>query len=634
MELYSKCSVEDPSLEDDQSSSTETDQSETQERGRWGAKLDYMLSMVGYCVGLGNIWRFPYLCMRNGGGAFLIPFLFFLLACGLPLYFLEVSLGQFTGRGCFHVWEACPLFKGIGVGMFNVLFVVTLYYNIINTWTLYYLGSSFFTPLPWTTCDNAWNTPKCLHQSPNSLQQNGNSSLYGAYNSSLQSSVNSSNVNATILTVIGNVSDSTTSLEEFWFHRVLTLSSGLHDVGGLNWRLTLCFLAAWIVVCLCLIKGVKSLGKVVYVTATLPYLLLTVILIKGLTLPGATDGILFYIRPDFNKLANLQVWLEAGLQVFYSLGPAWGPLITMASYNKFHNNCYRDSIILTLVSEGTSIFGGFAIFTIVGYMAHQTGKPVDEVVQAGPGLAYLVYPEALSQLPFPNLWAVVFFVMLFTVGLDSQFATVEGCMTAISDSVPRLRKHKVFLAILTCSFFVISGLILCSEAGLYIFQLLDWYIAAFGLPLFGLLECLIFGWIYGAENMSRDIEIMLGRGVPVYMRILWCIVTPLLLLLLLISSIYMYRPPMVGSYTYPPYARAIGWFVAALPLIPLPLWAFHVIRNSHGTTWYQKFCSSLQPSEDWKPVSSSECEKYRPGSREMRGGIKAMVLRNLLGKNV
>ena len=105
---------------------------------------------------------------------------------------------------------------GIGVGMFNVLFVVTLYYNIINTWTLYYLGSSFFTPLPWTTCDNAWNTPKCLHQSPNSLQQNGNSSLYGAYNSSLQSSVNSSNVNATILTVIGNVSDSTTSLEEFW----------------------------------------------------------------------------------------------------------------------------------------------------------------------------------------------------------------------------------------------------------------------------------------------------------------------------------------------------------------------------------------------------------------------------------
>ena len=105
---------------------------------------------------------------------------------------------------------------GIGVGMFNVLFVVTLYYNIINTWTLYYLGSSFFNPLPWTTCDNAWNTPKCLHQSPNSLQQNGNSSLDGMYNSSLQSSVNSSNVNATILTVIGNVSDSTTSLEEFW----------------------------------------------------------------------------------------------------------------------------------------------------------------------------------------------------------------------------------------------------------------------------------------------------------------------------------------------------------------------------------------------------------------------------------
>ncbi|XP_061171790.1 sodium- and chloride-dependent creatine transporter 1-like, partial [Saccostrea echinata] len=120
-----------------------------------------------------------------------------------------------------------------------------------------------------------------------------------------------------------------------------------------------------------------------YITATLPYLLLIVILIKGLTLPGSTDGILFYIRPDFDKLASVQVWLEAGIQVFYSLGPAWGPLFTMASFNKFNNNCYRDSIILSMISEGTSIFGGFAIFTIVGYMAHVAGKPVDKVVQAG-----------------------------------------------------------------------------------------------------------------------------------------------------------------------------------------------------------------------------------------------------------
>lgn len=629
MEMYAECAVEEPLSDDQSSEDIESDQPEV-ERGRWSAKLDYMLSMIGYCVGLGNIWRFPYLCMRNGGGAFLIPFLFFLLAAGLPLYFMEVSLGQFTGRGCFHVWEASPIFKGIGVGMFNVLFVVTLYYNIINTWTLYYLGSSFISPLPWTGCDNDWNTPRCFHRSSIMTQRIDNDTGYDLFNAS---STILQDQNTTVSSVIKASSNSTTSQEEFWFHRVLTISRGLDEVGGLNWQLTLCFLGAWLVVFLCLIKGVKSLGKVVYVTATLPYLLLAVILIKGLTLPGAVDGILFYIRPDFNKLANVQVWLEAGLQVFYSLGPGWGPLITMASYNKFRNNCYRDAVTLTFISEGTSIFGGFAIFTIVGFMAHQAGKPVDEVVQAGPGLAYLVYPEALSQLPFPNMWAVVFFVMLFTVGLDSQFATVEACMTAVSDIVPSMRRRKALLAFLTCSFFVLTGLILCTECGLYIFQLLDWYIAAFSLPVFALLECIVFGWIYGADNLSRDIEMMLGRGVPVYMRIMWCIVTPVILTLLLISTIYTYRPPMVGDYTYPLYARAIGWLVAALPLIPIPVCALHAVRKSPGNTWFQRFYSSFQPSDKWKPISARACEKYKVDNKLFRGGFKAVVLRNLLGKN-
>ncbi|XP_056022432.1 sodium-dependent proline transporter-like isoform X2 [Ostrea edulis] len=605
------------------SSDLDSDQSEN-ERGRWGRKMDYMLSMIGYCVGLGNIWRFPYLCMRNGGGAFLIPFLLFLMVCGLPLYFLEVSLGQFTGKGCFHVWEACPLFKGIGVGMVCVLFVVTLYYNIINTWTLFYMGSSFFSPVPWTRCDEEWNTPACINDRPTATS---NGTLMNVSVSSIHS-----NYSTTVGILNGTKVVGITSEEQFWFNHILDLSDGLHDIGTLNWRLTLCFLIAWIVVCLCLIKGVKSLGKVVYVTATLPYLLLTVILIKGLTLPGSMDGIVFYIRPDFNKLANIQVWLEAGLQVFYSLGPGWGPLITMASYNKFNNDCYRDSITLTLISEGTSIFGGFAIFTIIGYMSHLAGKPVEDVVQAGPGLAFLVYPEALSQLPFPNLWAVMFFVMLFSVGLDSQFAPLEGCLSAVSDMFPRLRRHKALLSIVSCVFFFLVGLVLCTSAGLYVFQLLDWYIAAFSLPLFGMLECLIFGWIYGAENMSRDIEIMIGRSVPVYMRILWCIVTPLLLMLLLIFSLYTYRPPMVGSYTYPGYARAFGWMIALLPLVPIPICAYQVLRRSNGDTLYQKFRESLKPSEDWRPVSTTESEKYNVESRFPPGDMKSTILRNVLGR--
>ncbi|XP_061168949.1 sodium- and chloride-dependent glycine transporter 2-like [Saccostrea echinata] len=627
---------QDSNLDDvDKLSNTERAQLENK-RGRWGAKLDYMLSMVGYCVGLGNIWRFPYLCMRNGGGAFLIPFIFFLLAAGLPLFFLESSVGQFTGRSFFHVWKACPFFEGLGVGMFIVLFVSTLYYNVIITWTIFYLGSSFFSPLPWAVCENDWNTLECFHGISNmSSQHDSNGSTKDSYNTSNLSKTYSKMYHYNgAASLVENITKETilrsTSEEEFWFYRVLRMSEGLHDIGGLNWRLTICFLVAWIVVCICLIKGVKSVGKVVYITATLPYLLLIVILIKGLTLPGSTDGILFYIRPDFDKLASVQVWLEAGIQVFYSLGPAWGPLFTMASFNKFNNNCYRDSIILSMISEGTSIFGGFAIFTIVGYMAHVAGKPVDKVVQAGPGLAFLVYPEALSLLPLPNVWAVLFFLTLFTVGLDSQFTTLESCLTAFTDIFPRMRNHKALTAMSSCLFLFLVGLLLCTGCGIYIFQLLDWYIAAFSIPLFGVIECLVFGWIYGADNLSRDIEMMIGRGVPIYMRILWCVITPFLLVMLSVFSIYTYRPPMVGSYTYPAYGRAIGWIVAFLPMVPLPICAIRAIRRSKGDTVWKKLCSSFKPSEGWRPISNSVFIRYKIENRS--GDFKSTILRNIFGR--
>ncbi|XP_056016851.1 sodium-dependent proline transporter-like [Ostrea edulis] len=598
-------------------------------RSRRRGNMGFILSMIGYCVSLGNIWRFPYLCMRNGGGAFLIPFFFFLMVVGLPLYFLEVSLGQFTRKGFVHVWKACPLFKGIGAGMFSILFVITFYYNIINSWTLFYMGSSFFSPVPWTRCDEEWNTPACINDIPKTTSN----STMNVSDSITQSPFGSNySINSTPVDILNGTSVVRTSEEQFWFNRVLDLSDGLHDISSLNWRLPLCFLAAWIAVCLCLIKKPKPFAMVVLIAVALLYILLAVILIKGLTLPGSIDGIIFYIRPDFNKLANVQVWLEAGLQVFYSLGSGWGSIIVKASYGKFSNNYFRDSIILTMISEGTSVFGGFAIFTIVGYMAHIAGKPVEDVVQAGPGLVFLVYSTALSELPFPSIWAVLFFFMLFTVGFNSQFANMESCIDAVNDFSPRLRRHKSLLAVVLCSFFFLTGLLLCTNAGLYILQLLDWYIVAFAVPLFGVLECLIFGWIYGAANTSRSIEMITGRRVPVFMRIFWCIVTPSSIIVLLIFSMYTYRPPMVGSYTYPGYARVFGWFVALLPLVPIPICAFRVLRRSNGETLYQKFRASLKPSEDWTLELRYRSANYNIEDRSSHRNMRSIILRNIFGR--
>ncbi|XP_070185045.1 sodium-dependent proline transporter-like, partial [Littorina saxatilis] len=131
---------------------------ENEERGNWSGRFDFILSMLGYAVGLGNIWRFPYLCYRNGGGAFLLPFLLMMVIIGLPLFFLEASLGQFCSAGPMGCWQFAPLFKGLGIAMVVVSGLTAVYYNMILAWSLYYLFASFTSDLPWDTCDETWNS--------------------------------------------------------------------------------------------------------------------------------------------------------------------------------------------------------------------------------------------------------------------------------------------------------------------------------------------------------------------------------------------------------------------------------------------------------------------------------------------
>ncbi len=157
------------------------------------------------------------------------------------------------------------------------------------------------------------------------------------------------------------------------------------NYGGLRWELVVSLLGAWIIVCLCLIKGVQSSGKVVYFTALFPYVVLVILLIRGATLPGAAEGIDFYINPKWETLGSILVWSDAATQIFYSLGPSFGGLITLASYNKFNNNCHRDAILIALANCSTSVFAGFVIFSIIGFMAHEQGTAVEDVIQSGPG---------------------------------------------------------------------------------------------------------------------------------------------------------------------------------------------------------------------------------------------------------
>ncbi|XP_010161728.1 sodium- and chloride-dependent betaine transporter [Antrostomus carolinensis] len=207
---------------------------EMEERGQWSSKMEFVLSVAGEIIGLGNVWRFPYLCYKNGGGAFLIPYLIFLFTCGIPLFFLETALGQYTSQGGVTAWrKICPIFEGIGYASQVIECYLNIYYIIILSWALFYLFSSFTAVLPWASCNNPWNSDLCVDI------------------------LNSSSWDNRTLPA-----NATSPMIEFWEKRVLGLTDGIDKLGSLRWELALCLLLAWIICYFCIWKGVKSTGKV------------------------------------------------------------------------------------------------------------------------------------------------------------------------------------------------------------------------------------------------------------------------------------------------------------------------------------------------------------------------------------
>lgn len=562
-------------------------------RGNWGSKWEFLLSCVGLSVGIGNVWRFPYLAYQNGGGAFLIPYLIMLALAGRPMYFLELAFGQFAGQGPLTIWACSPICKGVGAAMVCVSMVVAVYYNVIMAYTIYYTASTFQAQVPWQRCDPLWanNTP-CFVRSQN--------------------------------TSLINLNETKPSSQVYWERYVLDISDGLDDLGGVKWDLALCLLLSWIIVVACLVKGIKTSGKVVYFAATFPYVILITLMITGLCQPGAINGVLYFITPSFERLRDIKVWQAAAGQMFFSLGLSMGGLIMYSSYNKFSNNVFRDAMIVSVLDTFTSIISGMVIFSVLGAMAHDLGNvDVKDVAQGGPGLAFVAYPEALTRLPVPQLWSVLFFLMLFILGLDSEFAILETFVTSVCDQAPFLRRHKWAFTIVMGIVCFLLGLPMVTRGGQYIFEIVDRFGGSTTLTFIGLVEVISLIYIYGYSKFSDDVYFMLNRRLGWYWKVTWTVTSPLVLLVIFIfSMVDQGEPVKYGNYEYPPWAIGIGWTITLFVMLQIPFWAIVAIYRASGETLWEKVRQASRPSKRWGPSDPALKEQWKASTGQTQPDVK------------
>ncbi|XP_005999512.1 solute carrier family 6 member 4b [Latimeria chalumnae] len=542
---------------------------QTESRDKWSKKLDFLLSVIGFAVDLGNVWRFPYICYQNGGGAFLIPYTLMAIFGGVPLFYMELALGQYHRTGAIPIWRRiCPIFKGIGFAICIIGLYVSFYYNTIIAWALFYFYSSFTTTLPWTNCNNPWNTPNCTNY------------------------FEKSNITWT------NFSKS--PAEEFYTRNVLELhmADGLDNVGTIRWQLLLCLFLIFTIVYFCLWKGVKTSGKVVWVTATLPYILLFILLIRGATLPGAWRGVSFYLKPDWEKLTDTTVWVDAAAQIFFSLGPGFGVLLALASYNQFNNNCYRDAIVTSLVNCLTSFLSGFVIFTVLGYMAEMRNVEVKDVAKdKGPSLLFITYPEAIANMMGSTFFAVIFFLMVITLGLDSTFAGLESVITAVIDEYPHLlakRRELFVLGLVTVCF--LGSLSTLTNGGAYVVKLLEEFGAGCSMIAVVFLEAIAVSWFYGIQRFCNDIKAMLGFSPGIFWKVCWVAISPAFLAFIIISFL-VYQPPlMLFDYTYPDWTIRVGYIVGASSFIWIPIYAVYKLVWTPGSL-KQRLAVCIRPEK-------------------------------------
>jgi SNF family Na+-dependent transporter len=533
------------------------------------------MAAMGSAVGLGNLWRFPAVAFKNGGGAFFIPYFVALISAGVPLMIVEYAIGQkFQGGAPKALAAVTRQFRWVGWFALLVAGTICTYYVVVMAHAWHYAVAS------WRV---AWARPAPVYEeglevppervrlyveakdeearrrleelqagrppeerlpvwTPAEVQQREALEEGKPFGEQLHYVALSANVEHYFNEVcLGGFRPG--HWQKARAHNLSASGRGppvpyVREMFQLGPNLVIGALLTWVIIFLIIFKGVHNVGRVVMITVPLPVVLLLVVLIRGLTLPGAASGIIYYLKPNWELLKDTGVWAAAYGQIFFSLSLGFGILIAYASYMPPESDVTNSAFITSFGNCATSFLAGLAVFSVLGYLAYVGGQEVGEVVAGGPGLVFVTYPVALAKMPMAA-WAIgalsfLFFICLITLGIDSAFSLVEGLVTAWRDRFPRVSRPAV--TALFCVVGFCGSLLFCTRSGLMWLDIVDNWMSNYGLVLVGLLECIAVGYFFHIDELKDYInahsEIKVHNWFDAFIRV----VTPGILIYLLATQ--------------------------------------------------------------------------------------------------
>nr|XP_054360792.1 sodium- and chloride-dependent transporter XTRP3 isoform X3 [Mirounga angustirostris] len=541
-------------------------------RPLWANPLQFVFACISYAVGLGNVWRFPYLCQMYGGGSFLVPYIVMLMVEGMPLLYLELAVGQRMRQGSIGAWRTIsPYLGGVGLASVVVSFFLSTYYNIINAWAFWYLFHSFQDPLPWSVCP---------------LNDN-----HTGYDEECEKA---------------------SSTQYFWYRKTLNISPSIQDSGHVQWEPALCLILAWLVVYLCILRGTESTGKLEQLANPKAWINAATQIFFSLGLGfGSLIAFASYNEPsnDCQKHAIIVSLINSSTSVFASI-------VTFSIYGfkaTFNYESCLNKVIL-LLTNSFDLEDGFLTASnleqVKGYLESTFPDKYSEVLPQmkncslqselatavqGTGLSFIVYTEAIKNMEVSQLWSVLYFFMLLMLGIGSMLGNTAAILTPLTDNkVISSHLPKEAISGLVCLVNCVIGLVFTMEAGNYWFDIFNDYAATLSLLLIVLVETIAVCYVYGLRRFEGDLKAMTGRTLNWYWKAMWAGVSPLLIISLFVFYLSDYiltgtlqyqawDASQVPSVSGPPGSLSSPGFTFAETKDPFP-WCGQVICHDAETS--------------------------------------------------